>query len=90
MTAMQWVFSFLKKYRKRLIFAMFLATITAVTAIVNPQISGTVVDDVIMNGNHKILPGLVLIMVLSALIRAAIRFWFVMIFEKTSQKCSIP
>ncbi|NLP16987.1 MAG: ABC transporter ATP-binding protein [Clostridiales bacterium] len=86
MTAMQWVFSFLKKYRKRLIFAMFLATITAVTAIVNPQISGTVVDDVIMNGNHKILPGLVLIMVLSTLIRAAIRFWFVMIFEKTSQE----
>lgn len=86
MTAMQWVFSFLKKYRKRLIFAMFLATITAVTAIVNPQISGTVVDDVIMNGNHKILPRLVVIMILSTLIRAAIRFCFVMIFEKTSQE----
>ncbi len=86
MTAMQWVFSFLKKYRKRLIFAMFLATITAVTAIVNPKISGIVVDDVIMNGNHRILPRLVVIMVLSTLIRAVIRFWFVMIFEKTSQE----
>jgi ATP-binding cassette subfamily B protein len=65
---------------------MFLATITAVTAIINPHISGTVVDDVIMNGNHKILPKLVLIMVLSTLIRTTIRFWFVMIFETTSQK----
>ncbi|TAH64652.1 MAG: ABC transporter ATP-binding protein [Anaerolineaceae bacterium] len=85
MTAMQWVFSFVEKYRKRLIFAMFLATITAVTAIVNPQISGTVVDDVIMGGNREILPTLVVIMVLSTLIRTVIRFWFTMIFEKTSQ-----
>ena len=85
MTAMQWVFSFMKKYRKRLIFALFLATTTAITAIVNPQISGTVVDDVIMGGNRGILPKLVLIMVLSTLIRTVVRFWFTMIFEKTSQ-----
>lgn len=85
MTALQWFFSFMRKYQKRLIFALFLATITAVTAIVNPQISGTVVDDVIMGGNRDILPKLVIIMVLSTLLRTAIRFWFAMIFEKTSQ-----
>ncbi len=86
MTAMQWVFSFLKKYRKRLIFALFLATVTAVSAIVNPQISGTIVDDVIVGGNREILPTLIVIMILSTLFRTAIRFWFVMIFEKTSQE----
>ncbi len=86
MTAMQWVFSFLRKYRKRLIFAMFLATITAVSAIVNPQISGAIVDDVIMGGDREILPTLIIIMLVSTLFRTAIRFWFVMIFEKTSQE----
>lgn len=86
MTPMKWVFSFLRKYRKRLIFAMLLATITAMMTIVNPQISGIVVDDVIMGGNRKILPTLAVIMILTTLIRAAIRFCFVMIFETTSQK----
>lgn len=86
MTAMQWVFSFLRKYRKRLIFALFLTTITAVSSIVNPQISGAIVDDVIGGGNRKILPTLIVIMVLSTLFRAALRYWFVMIFEKTSQE----
>lgn len=86
MTSMQWVYSFLKKYRKKLIFALVLATITSVTAIVNPQISGIVVDDVITNGNLSILPRLMVIMILSTFLRAVIRFYYVMIFEKTSQE----
>ena len=85
MTAMKWAFSFMKKYRKNIIFALILATISAIMTIVNPQISGIVVDDVIKGGNRKILPKLVVIMVLATFIRTALRFWFAMIFEKTSQ-----
>lgn len=85
MTAMQWFFSYLKKYRKQLIFAMFLVTITCVFAIVNPQISGIIVDDVIRNGNREILSKLIVILVLSTLVRAVVRYWFLLIFEKSSQ-----
>lgn len=85
MTAMEWFFSYLKKYRKQLIFAMFLVTITCVFAIVNPQVSGIIVDDVIRGGNREILPKLIVILVLSTLVRAVIRYWFLLIFEKSSQ-----
>lgn len=85
MTAMQWFFSFLKKYRKRLIFAMFLVTITCVIAIVNPQISGIVIDEVIQGGNRDILPKLIVLLILSTLVRAVLKYWFLIIFEKSSQ-----
>ncbi|NLY49175.1 MAG: ABC transporter ATP-binding protein [Clostridiales bacterium] len=85
MTAMQWVFSFMKRYRAKIVFALVLTTITAVINIVNPQISGVVVDDVIKGGNREILPRLIIIMILATFIRAVLRFWFLMIFEQTSQ-----
>lgn len=85
MTAMQWFYSFLKKYRLKLTFAMILVTVTCAIAIVNPQISGIVVDDVIKGGNHKILPMLVIIMIATTLIRAVLKYWFLIIFETSSQ-----
>ncbi len=85
MTAMQWFYTFLKKYRHRLIFAMVLVTITCIFAIVNPQISGIVVDEVIKGGNYKKLPMLVIIMIATTLIRAVVKYWFLLIFETSSQ-----
>jgi len=85
MTAMQWFNSFLKKYRTKLVFALFLATITSIIAIVNPYISGIIVDDIIMEGNRDILPAVMIIMVVTTLLRAVLRYWFTMIFEKASQ-----
>lgn len=85
MTAMQWFFSFLKKYRARLIFALFLTTITCLIAIVNPHISGVIVDDIITKGNHKLLAPMMIIMVVTTLVRAILKYWFLVIFEKSSQ-----
>lgn len=85
MTAMQWFYSFLKKYRGSLAFALFLTTITCLIAIVNPHISGIVVDDIITKGNHKILPLMMIIMVVTTLVRAILKYWFLVIFEKSSQ-----
>lgn len=86
MTAMQWFLPFLKKYRGRIIFALFLATITCAFAVVNPHISGIIVDDIIQGGNRDLLPIMALVMVVTTLLRAVIRFWFTMIFEKSSQE----
>ncbi|WP_330587702.1 hypothetical protein [Anaerocolumna sedimenticola] len=47
MTAIQWFFSFLKKYRLNLIIALVLVTISSGLTIINPYISGIIVDDVI-------------------------------------------
>jgi ATP-binding cassette subfamily B multidrug efflux pump len=85
MTAMQWFYSFLKKYRLKLAFAMVLVTITCIIAIVNPHISGIVVDEIINGGNRKILPMMMLIMIGTTLLRAVLRYWFLLIFETSSQ-----
>ncbi len=85
MTAMQWFFSFLKKYRAKLVFAMILVTITCMMAIVNPHISGIIVDDIIKGGNRKILPLMMIIMIVTNLMRAVLKYWFLVIFEKSSQ-----
>jgi ATP-binding cassette subfamily B multidrug efflux pump len=85
MTAMQWFFSFLKKYRARLIFAMVLVTVTCMIAIVNPHISGIVVDEIIEGGNRRILPAMMIIMIITTLLRAVLKYWFLVIFEKSSQ-----
>ncbi len=85
MTAMQWFYSFLKKYRAKLSFAMVLVTITCIFAIVNPQISGTIVDDVIRGNNRKLLPMLIIVMIVTTFLRSAIKYWFLLIFETSSQ-----
>jgi ATP-binding cassette subfamily B protein len=85
MTAMQWFISFLKKYRAKLVFAMILVTITCMMAIVNPHISGIIVDDIIKGGNRKILPIMMIIMIVTNLLRAVLKYWFLVIFEKSSQ-----
>lgn len=85
MTEMKWFFSFLKKYRGRLLFATFLCTIVSIIAIVNPQISGIVVDEIVRGGDHSKLPMMMLVMIVTTLLRAVLKYWFLVIFEKSSQ-----
>jgi ATP-binding cassette subfamily B protein len=50
MTAMQWFYSYLKKYRWKVVSDSILVTATSVLAIVNPKITGFIVDDIIGDG----------------------------------------
>lgn len=85
MTAMQWFYTFLKKYRTRIIFALVLVTATSLIAIINPRITGIIVDDIIKGGNRKLLPRMIAIMISASLLRAILRYCFLMIFETSSQ-----
>lgn len=86
MTAMQWFFSFLKKYKLNIFFALFLVTIVSLLAIVNPYISGIIVDDVIEGGKHELLPSLVIILITTTLLRSSLKYTYLYIFETSSQK----
>lgn len=85
MTAMQWFFSFLKKYRLKLIIALILVTIASCLTIVNPYISGIIVDDVIRGGKTSLLPKLVILLIATTALRSVIKYTFLLIFERTSQ-----
>jgi len=86
MTAMQWFFSFLKKYRLRLIIALILVTFASGLTIINPYISGIIVDEVIKGGHKELLLKLVFILILTTLVRSIIKYIYLYIFEVSSQK----
>lgn len=86
MTPMKWFFSFLKKYRLKLVLGLVLVTITCGLTIINPYISGILVDDVVKGGQITLLPKLVIVLILTTVTRSILKYWFLTIFEGTSQK----
>lgn len=82
---MKWFWGFLRKYRFKLLGGLILTTFISVLAIVNPYVSGMIVDDVIQGGQYDLLWKLVLILLLVTLIRGALRFFYQVIFEVCSQ-----
>ena len=52
MKAMKWFYSYFKKYQWRMIIGLVMVTITSVLAIVNPKITGFIVDDIIGDGSN--------------------------------------
>lgn len=85
MSAMQWFYTFVKKYKYRLLCALILVTITSILAIINPYISGMLIDEVIEGGKHSLLPKLIMLLIGITVIRSILRYIFLMIFEKSSQ-----
>lgn len=85
MAPMKWFWGFLKKYCALLLFGLLMTTVIAVLAIVNPYISGLIVDDVIQGGNLTLLPRLILTLLSVTLVRGILRFAHQVIFETCSQ-----
>ncbi len=85
MTANKWFLSFLKKYKWNMAFGLLLTTLISVLAIVNPYISGLIVDDVIIGGEFSLLPKLILTLLTVTAVRGILRFYYQVIFETCSQ-----
>ena len=81
----RWFLSFLKKYRVRMIVGLILVFITSLLVLINPQISGMIVDEVIEWQHYEKLGILLLIMIGVTLVRSLLRFIFLMCFESSSQ-----
>ncbi len=85
MTPIKWFWGFLKKYCVLLCIGLVMTTAISVLSIVNPYISGRIVDDVIRGGALDQLPRLILILLSVTLVRGALRFTHQVIFESCSQ-----
>lgn len=82
---MKWFFSFLKKYRGLMILGLFLTTIISALSIVNPYISGIIVDNVIQAGNYSLLSKLLALLIGTTLLTGILRFLYQIVFETASQ-----
>lgn len=82
---MKWFLSFLKKYKWLMGLGLLLTTLISILAIVNPYISGMIVDDVITAGKHTLLPRLIVILLVTTVIRGILRYYHQVVFEICSQ-----
>ena len=85
MTPLKWFSGFLKKYRLAIVIGLVLMTVIVACAIVNPYISGMIVDDVIQGGAYDLLLKLIGIMLAVTAVRAILRYATQMMFETCSQ-----
>lgn len=85
MSSIKWFCSFLKKYRGLMILGLIMTTVIAAMSIVNPYISGIIVDDVIQAGNYDLLPVLIACLIGVTLITSILRFLYQLVFETASQ-----
>ena len=85
MGPIRWFLSFLKKYRVKMIVGLILVFVTSLLVLINPQISGMIVDEVIGEQRYEKLGILLLVMIGVTLVRSLLRFTFLMCFESSSQ-----
>ena len=85
MTPMKWFFSFLKKYRGLMIVGILLTTAVSVLSVVNPYISGQIVDQVISGGKYDRLMPFIGCLIGVTIVMGVLRFLFQVAFETASQ-----
>ena len=85
MTPMKWFFSFLKKYRGLMIIGILLTTAVSVLSVVNPYISGQIVDQVISGGRYDKLMPFIGCLIGVTVVMGILRFLFQVAFETASQ-----
>ena len=84
---LKWIWSYIGKYKFLMIFGLTLSVMVAGFAVVNPLISGAIVDRVINSPEHdfNLLVKLILLMVGATLVKAILRYSYQLIFEHCSQ-----
>lgn len=85
MTPVKWVYSFLKKYRMRMAAGLLMTTGIALLTIVNPYLSGIIVDEVIGEGEKELLPIMVACLLGVTLVKGILRYSSQVMFEVCSQ-----
>lgn len=81
----KWIWSYVKRYRFWMLTGLVLSVLVAAVNMINPIVSGTIVDKVIRGGQHKLLSKLICIMVATTFGKAVFRYTYQVIFEHCSQ-----
>jgi ATP-binding cassette subfamily B protein len=85
MDSIKWIWKFTKIFKWRMVVGIILVLFVTVLNLINPYISGVIVDKVIINGDKKILIPLLSIMIGVILVKSIIRYYYQMNFEHVSQ-----
>lgn len=85
MDSLKWIWQHVKIYKGKFATAMLLVLFCSALNMVNPYISGAIVDLVILGGMKGLLIKLLIIMVSVTAVKSIARYTFQMMFEHVSQ-----
>lgn len=85
MSSIKWIFGYINKYKFRFYLALSAVLLSSLMAMVNPYLSGKLVDEVIIKNNGSILIPILGAMIAATVIKAIIRYTYQMTFELVSQ-----
>ena len=85
MTAFKWFFSFLKKHGGKMCVGLFIIAVVSAMAVINPKVSGFIVDQVIVAGKYEYLWKCVAVLLGVCLFREGFQYLAQMLFERSSQ-----
>ena len=85
MSSIKLIFSYINKYKFRFYIALAAVLLSSLISMINPYLSGKLVDEVIMKNKVNILIPILGIMIATTIIKAVIRYTYQMTFEKVSQ-----
>ena len=84
-SAFSWVWSYVRKYRFGMAAGLFMSVLVAAMNMVNPLVTGQIVDKVIKGGQHELLFKLISIMLCVVVGKSIFRYTYQVIFEHCSQ-----
>jgi ATP-binding cassette, subfamily B, multidrug efflux pump len=85
MGSIKWIWKYTKPYSLKISLGFALVLFCSALNMVNPYISGKLVDKVIINGDRSMLLPLLAIMVGATAVKSMVRYLFQMNFERVSQ-----
>ncbi len=85
MKSLKWFLSFLKRYWALMTLGLVMTTAIAGLTVINPWISGAIVDRVVQAGDYDLLPRFLFILLGVVGLKAILVFLYQMVFETASQ-----
>lgn len=85
MVQLKWLWSVLKGHKVLFCTGVFLSAVTSVMLVINPRLSQTLIDEVIVGGRVDILLPILGVMMAVQLIRLGLRYLMVILLEISSQ-----
>ena len=84
-TPFSWIWSYVRRYRILMFTGLSLSVMVAALNMINPLVTGNIVDRVIVGGKHELLFKLIFVMICTTIIKAIVRYTYQVIFEHCSQ-----
>ena len=85
MSSIKWIFGYINKYKLKFYLSLLAVLLSSLISMINPYLSGKLVDEVIMKNNSNILIPILGIMIATTIIKAVIRYIYQRTFERVSQ-----